>query len=125
MTLIKGTALVGITLAALAVTLPAAADEGEWTLGVSGGTLGVGPELAYRFKPHFGLRANAGFFSHSDTDELDDIEYDADLKLNSYGAMLDWYPMGGGFRISIGGRVNNNEIDLEGRPTTNVEIGNQ
>jgi hypothetical protein len=70
-----------------------------------------------------GLRANGGIYDYDDTDDLDDIEYDADLKLNSFGAMLDWYPFGGGFRLSLGGRINNNEIDLEGTPTTTVEIG--
>ncbi len=70
-----------------------------------------------------GVRVNGGFFDHGESEDLDDIEYDANLKLNSFGALLDWYPFSGGFRISAGGRINNNKIDLEGRPTTNVEIG--
>lgn len=99
--------------------------DSNWAIGVSGGTLGIGPELAYRFGPHLGVRANAGFFSYDASDEIDDIEYDAEFKLNSYGVLLDWYPAGGGFRISLGGRFNNTEIELEGRPTTSVEIGNR
>lgn len=102
-----------------------AAAEGNFTLGVSAGSLGFGPELAYRFGPHLGLRANAAFYKHEDTEDLDDVEYDAELKLDSYGAMLDWYPFGGGFRFSIGGRVNNNVIELDGQPTTSVEIGDE
>ncbi len=122
----RGMAVSGIAIIALAagaVSAPAVADEGRLAIGITGGTLGIGPEVSFRFSDHLGLRANGGFYDYSNTDDLDDIEYDADLKLNSIGAMLDWYPMGGGFRVSAGGRINNNEIDLAGTPTTTVEIG--
>lgn len=115
-------ALVGLGISA---ALPALAEEGSLAVGVSGGTLGIGPEISWRFSEHAGLRASGGFFDASRNDELDDIEYDGDLKLNSFGAMLDWYPFGGGFRLSAGARINNNEIDLEGTPTTTVEIGDE
>lgn len=98
---------------------------GQWAVGVSGGTLGLGPEVAYRFSPHLGVRANGGWYNYDDTDELDGIEYDAELKLDSVGLLLDWYPFGGGFRISLGGRINNNEVDLIGQPRTPVEIGDR
>ncbi len=104
-------------------TLPAAAEEGRVTVGVSGGTYGIGPELAYRFNEHVGLRASGGFFTFNDSEEIDDIDYDSKLKLKSVGAALDWFPAGGGFRVSVGGRANNNKIQLKGAPTTNVEIG--
>jgi hypothetical protein len=112
--------IVGLLAAASA---PLCAEDGRLAVGATAGTLGLGPEVSYRFNERVGLRANGGFFDYSDTDDLDDIEYDADLKLNSFGAMLDWYPAGGGFRISAGGRINNNKIDLVGAPTTAVEIG--
>lgn len=118
----KGMAVVALAAASIC-SLPAAAEEGSLTVGVSGGTYGIGPELAYRFNGHLGVRASAGFFSYDDSDDLDDIEYDATLKLNSVGAALDWFPAGGGFRISLGGRANNNEIRLRGAPSSNVEIG--
>lgn len=119
----KWLVIVGTSVAACA-SLPASAQEGRWSLGLTGGTLGAGPELSYRANAHLGLRANAGFLSLSRDEEVDDIDYDAELDLNSYGMLLDWYPAGGGFRISLGGRVNNNEIDLTGTPSTNVTIGN-
>jgi hypothetical protein len=115
--------IAGLAIVASAVSLPASAEDGKLAVGVTGGTLGLGPEISWRFSEHVGLRANGGFYDYDDTDDLDDIEYDAKLKLNSFGAMLDWYPFGGGFRLSVGGRINNNEIDLEGSPTTLVEIG--
>jgi hypothetical protein len=109
---------------AASVSLPVHAEDGSLAIGATGGTLGLGPEISYRFNDHVGIRVNGGFYDYDDTDDLDDIEYDATLKLNSFGAMLDWYPLGGGFRISAGGRVNDNKIDLAGTPSAPVEIGN-
>jgi hypothetical protein len=121
---LRTAALSCVALTFLGGTLPAAAADGKWTLGLSGGTYGVGPELAYRLGSHAGLRASAGYFSVDQGEELDDIDYDGEIDLNSIGAALDLYPFGGGFRVSLGARINNNEINLEGRPSTNVEIGN-
>jgi hypothetical protein len=90
-------ALYGIASVALAT--PALAEDSRWSLGVTGGSLGVGPQVAFRPSAYFGVRANAGFLTVSRDEEVDDINYDGDLDLNSYGAILDWFPLGGGFRI--------------------------
>jgi len=37
--------------------------------------------------------------------------------------MVDVHPMGNGFRISAGARINNNKVRLAARPTSDVEIG--
>lgn len=114
----------GSLAAGLAASGAAAAmEEGAVSVGVAAGTLGVGPELSVRFSQHLGVRVGGGFFDYDHDDELDDVDYEATLKLNSIGATLDWYPAGGGFRVSAGARTNNNKIDLLGTPTTNVEIG--
>lgn len=111
-------------LAALGSSIAAQAEDGKWTLGVAGGTLGIGPEIAYRYNERFGMRLNGGFYSHDQDEELDDIEYNGEIDLNSIGLQADWYPFGGGFRLSLGARSNNNEIKLDGRPTGTVQIGN-
>jgi hypothetical protein len=115
-----------LVLCVVASTLatPVIAQESRWNVGLTGGTLGVGPQVAFRPNPYVGLRANAAFLSVSRDEDVDDINYEGDLNLNSYGAMLDWFPTGGGLRISLGGRINNTDIDLVGRPTTNVTVGN-
>lgn len=104
-----------------------AAEGGQWSVGVSGGTLGIGPVLGYRFGEHGGLRASAAFFDYDRNEEIDDIDYDAGLKLQSVGLMADWYPFGGSFRLSAGARSNGNKIDLLATPTAaqTVEIGDQ
>jgi hypothetical protein len=101
----------------------AAADGGQWSVGVSGGTLGISPEIGYRFGSHAGVRVNGGFFDYDRNEEIDDIDYDGTLKLNSIGALADFYPFGGSFRISAGVRSNSNKVDLVATPTTNQEIG--
>jgi hypothetical protein len=116
-------AIVGMGFAGCLATAPAIAQEGQWAAGVTGGSLGIGPQLSYRPNDHIGLRVNAAWLGVSRDEEIDDIDYDGDLDLNSFGALLDWYPTGGGFRVSIGGRINNTETGIVGRPTTSVTVG--
>lgn len=109
-----------ISLAALAAASPALAaddDTGRFTVGVTGGTLGIGPEIGYRISENIGVRANATFLSISHNIHSDDINYDGKVKLQSGGAMLDIYPFGGGFRISGGARINSNKARGIGKPT--------
>jgi hypothetical protein len=119
----KNSVRVSVVATLAMVALPAAAADGRLTVGVSAGTYGIGPELAYRANTHVGMRLSGGFFSRSQSLDADDIDYDARLKLNSIGVALDLYPFRGGFRVSAGGRINNNRIGLLGNPKSSVEIG--
>jgi hypothetical protein len=115
-------------LAAAIIQMPAAfaaEDGGQLHIGVSGGTLGISPEVGYRFGEHLGVRANGGFFNYDRNENIDDIDYDGTLKLNSVGVLADWFPFGGSFRISAGARSSSNKIDLTATPTVAVEIGDQ
>ena len=110
----------GVWLAAAlgcATGAPAAQTEGKWIVGVSAGTLGIGPEVGYRYGAHAGVRANAGFLHFNHSEEIDDIDYDGKLKLGSVGLLADWYPFGGSFRLSAGARSNSNKVDLLAAPT--------
>ena len=106
---------------------PALAQDESSTisLGVTGGTLGIGPEAGFRLSNTIGIRANATFLGIGADFDSDDLQYDGDVKLNSFGAMLDVYPFGGGFRISGGARINNNKVDLAATPSGTVEIGGE
>jgi len=101
----------------------AQAEPGRVTVAVSGGTLGIGPEVGLRPSPILGLRASAGFLGLGHDVDVDDINYHGDLKLRSYGANADLYPFGNAFRISAGFRISRNRVDLVATPTQPVSIG--
>ena len=118
----RGLAL-GFCCSSLLVASAALAGDGTLAVGVTAGTLGVGPELSLRPTEHLGVRANFAWLSFSRDEDVNDIDYDGDLGLLSIGAMADWYPFDGGLRISGGARWNGNDIDLSARPANNVTIG--
>ena len=104
-------------LAAVFVATPAMAQErgSSVGVGVTAGSLGIGPEINWR-SDSFGVRGSATFFNLSRGVDSDGIEYDGDLKLRSFGGSLDFYPGGGGFRISGGARVSKNRVTLFAQP---------
>ena len=118
--------MVALALVSGAAAAPASAQEANGvSVGLTGGTLGVGPEVAYRFSDTLGVRGNLTFLGVSRAVESDGIEYDGDLKLGSGGLMLDVHPGGSGFRISAGARINNNKVKLSAQPTEDVEVGDE
>lgn len=123
----KSCHLLAAASAALLAAMPAAAQEDDnrstFSIGVTAGTLGVGPVVGARLSPTFGVRASATFIDASHDVDVDDINYHGKLKLESYGANLDVYPFGGGFRLSPGFRIDKNRIGLDATPTAAVEVG--
>jgi hypothetical protein len=120
--------LAGAAVVAAGAASPASAQSapgGGVSAGVTGGTLGIGPEVAYRFSNTLGVRANATFLGVSRDVDSDDINYNGDLKLASGGLMLDFHPFGGGFTLSAGARVNGNKVKLSAKPTADVEIDDE
>jgi hypothetical protein len=101
----------------------ALADGGTLSVGLTGGTLGIGPELSVRPMEHLGLRGNLQWLSFSRDEDVDGVSYDGDLGLLSIGAMADWYPFDGGFRVSGGARWNGNDLRLSATPANDVTIG--
>ena len=113
-----------VLIALAASATPASAADSVWTFGLSGGTQGAGPELAYRAGEYFALRANAGYLPYNRDQTVNQISYSGKLKLNSVGVAADWYPLGGAFRLTAGVRSNNNKIDLAATPANPVTVGN-
>jgi hypothetical protein len=114
-----------IALAAMTATPAMAqdADKNPVSVSLTAGTLGAGGEVGYRVSDHIGVRGNATFFSIGADFDSDDLRYQGDVKLNSFGAMVDIYPFGGSFRVSGGARINNNKVDVSSTATGPVEIG--
>ena len=81
------------------------------------GTLGLGLEVNKLLASHLGVRAGGNFFSYSVTHTQSDISYDANLKLHSFTALVDFYPGArGSFHLTAGLVTNPLTISATGKP---------
>ncbi|NJO38031.1 MAG: hypothetical protein HC871_10980 [Rhizobiales bacterium] len=88
-------------------------------------TLGLGLEAGVRVNPSFGLRLGGNWLGF-DYDGVDgDLDYEGEVTLASLGALADYHPFQGGFRLTGGLRFNFNEADLDGTPDDDIEIGDE
>ncbi|MEM9443686.1 MAG: hypothetical protein AAGA73_24860 [Pseudomonadota bacterium] len=88
-------------------------------------TLGLGLEAGARLNDNFGLRFGGNWLGFEYDGVEGDLDYDADVTLASLGALVDYHPFSGGFRVSGGLRFNFNQADLDGTPTDDIEIGDE
>jgi len=95
----------------------AQAGTGGVSTGVKAGTLGAGLEVGVGLNEWCGLRLGANALQFSMNETIDNIDYDADLRLQNISALLDVYPFQGIFRLTGGILYNGNEFDLEGSST--------
>ena len=91
-------------------------------VGAKVGLLGFGIDVTKSFTPMINGRVvfNKFYFDASGTES--DIDYDADLNMQSAGVMVDWHPFSGGFRTSIGVLLNNNELDMTAKSAVSYDI---
>ncbi len=122
----KGNVVV-LMLAALGCSTAALAADDSGTgfsVGVTGGTLGLGLEAGYRFSDRLGVRANGDSYNYDKTVTSGDFDIDGKAKLKSIGVAVDFYPFGGSFRVSAGLRSNKNRFGGDATPNTaSVEVG--
>jgi len=88
-------------------------------------TLGLGVEGGIRLNETFGLRLGGNWFAFDFNGIEGDIDYDADVTLASLGALADYHPFRGGFRLTGGLRFNFNQADLDGTPNDDIDIGGE
>lgn len=91
-------------------------------LGLHAGTLGFGIDATYGISEVLNIRGQYNTIG-LDADETDaGIDYNYDLDWNTYGILVDWHPFSGGFRLSAGYFINNNEV--RGTASgTNLDVG--
>ena len=96
--------LVGVVLGLCLAASANAADVGVYG---TAGTVGIGGGIAGSFNPHLGARLGYTAFDYKVKDvESSDLSFDGTAELGGVQALLDWYPFGGGFRISAGAMQN-------------------
>ncbi|MGR6329317.1 hypothetical protein ACU5AX_09650 [Sphingomonas sp. XXL09] len=114
-----------LALGAVSAASPALArgEPAKIAVGVTAGTLGVGPEASFALSPAFVVRGNATFFTLSHDFDSDYVHYDGKAKFGSAGLMLDYHVAGSGFFLSAGARLNKNKARATATPTDAVTIG--
>lgn len=97
----------------------------EFAIGANGGTPGLGLNATLGVTETLNVRTVFNYFQYDFDENEDGVDYNLDLDLNSLGGLVDWHPMGGGFRITGGIFANGNDISGIGRgqPGTMVEFG--
>jgi hypothetical protein len=111
-----------VTSAALALPVGAAAQSG---IGVAGkvGTIGVGVEGALGLGSSLAVRGGAALVPINLDRTYSDIEFELDLPETYMNLGLDFYPGGGGFRISGGLLFKPDDPTLTGTFTEPQNIG--
>lgn len=119
---------VGAALAWLALggALPAAAQSlPAVNLGVTFGTLGIGPEIdVHNLGAPLGLRIEGSVLGLGYTTTVSGTRYKGNLDATGAGAIADYYPFANGIRVSAGMRVGAPRVKVTANPTGNVTIGN-
>ena len=80
------------------------------------GTTGVGVQLVLPLRPQFNARLGVNALNYSDDANTADVDYDYDLKLRTFDALLDWHPTASAFRLTTGLVYNGNKLDVLARP---------
>lgn len=105
------------SFAAVAAAAPAEAlpFAPALTVGVTGGTLGVGPEVSYRILPMLAVRGSATFLGVGGHGSVSGYRYDGHARLSNFGGTVDVHPFLNGFRLSAGVRsTDSNRIRIHG-----------
>ena len=93
-------------------------------VGAHGGTLGFGVNVGLDISEKFAARAlfNTLGLDYEETESGN--EYTGDLDLQTIGLVTDWHPFAGGFRVTGGAFLNNNEVSATASGQE-VEIGDE
>lgn len=115
-------------LATLALPGAAAAQDDmsvgpRFVLGSNVGNLGLGSEAELRFNDSFALRIGANYVSLDVEQDRPEPDFNFNITPPAAGAMLDYYPFRGVFRLTGGLRYNAESPALVEGPASAVTIG--
>ena len=79
-------------------------------VGVGGSTLGYQVALSQSVSENVNLKLTYNTASQSFDGETDGVNYDYDFEFESTSLLIDWHVFGGGFRLTTGALINDNEI---------------
>lgn len=113
-----------LTATTLAALVPLSAQAEPEYVGARASTLGVGVEYAHKFTPHISGRLVANSYNYGDDFESDDVQYNGELELGSFGGLVDFrFAEDSPFFVSAGVYKNNNQIKATADPAQQSDIG--
>ena len=93
------------------------------TAALNAGTTGVGAEVQLSLGPVFVLRGGIDTLGYDFDETYSDVDYSGRFDFDTVSGFVDLHPFLNGFLISGGVYVGDRTINLNGQPTTPVEIG--
>lgn len=103
--------------------IPALATAGSNGVAVKGSTLGGGVEYERTFNDNLGFRLGVNYLQFDGDFTAGDIDYEADVNLQTASGLIDWYPLSGAFRFTAGVMLNGNDADITASPAGPITIG--
>lgn len=121
----KSLVLPSLTAILLVALPPSLAGSSRVAVTAKVSTLGIGADVAFKVAPRVNLRVTGQAFDYDRSDTIDDVNYDIELGLRSFGAQVDLHPFGSSFHVSAGLLANGNAIDTVANldPAATYEIG--
>lgn len=80
------------------------------------GTTGFGVHVIVPVQPDVNFRVGVNALNYSYNSSTSNVDYDFKLKLNTFDALLDYFPTSDAFRVSGGLIYNGDKIDATGKP---------
>ncbi len=110
--------------AGAAMTLAATGAHADLIkVGGRGGTLGYGGEVGLQLHKRFVVRGSVTGAEINIEETINDIDYDASIELGAMGVQADIYPFIGGFYVTGGFFLNENQASLTATPSEGIAIG--
>lgn len=91
------------------------AEDGDFGLGVRGGTLGGGIEVTTPISEDTSLRFGANYMQYSFDSTIDLINYTMEPDFKNVSLMLNWHPFSGSFFVCGGAYLTNHSISVTGK----------
>lgn len=95
-------------------TTTQAAESGNISIGLKGGTLGGGIEAGLDISEAIILRGGINYLKYNFDSTISNIDYNFEPKFFTGSLLLDWHPFTNSFRLTAGAYLNNNEVKVDG-----------
>lgn len=89
------------------------------SVGTTGGTL----EAQAQVTPWLQLRGGFNYFEYTVDEVFDDVDYEGDLDLSTFGVFADLRPFSNSFIVTGGAYIGDKTLNMLATPTSPVEIG--